>query len=314
MEKKHSDGQLLGRRSFLKSGLPFLAGGAALAACSPDGAPQTQATAVGGAAQISGESKLNEVLQRGHLIVGTTLTIPPWGFEDENGNPAGFDIEIAKIFAKGLFDDPEAVEFFEQEMDARLPNLATGKVDLTIQLMTVTAQRAQTAEFTIPYYREAVTTLLPADSPYSGAKDMEGQGVSVSILQNVFAEDLVHMAIEDAQVEQFDTVANAILALDGGRVDAYVGGFGEAKYFTAQSPDKYKVGDFGWIPQSYACGVRTGDQVWLNWLNTTLHEAVVGVEFSTYKDAFNKYFGTELQDPPFGFPVEYGDRGGAQAA
>ena len=295
----------LSRRDFIKGSIPILAGGAALGLTSCGQAAPVVSTTEGETRASTDGNKLDEVLQRGRLIAGVSLTIPPWGFKDENGNPAGFDIEIAKIIAKGLFDDPEAIEFFEQEMDARIPNLATGKVDLTIQLMTVTAQRAQTAEFTIPYYREAVTTMHLADSPFSGAKDMEAQGASVSILQNTFAEDLVHMAIEDARVEQFDTVANSILALDGGRVAAYIGGYGEINYFVAQSPNKYKVGDHGWIPQTYAAAVAPGDQRWLNFVNTALHEALTGVEFGTYAAAFEKYFGTKLPEPPFGFPVEY---------
>jgi len=35
--------------------------------------------------------------------------------------------------------------------------------------MTVTAQRAQLVDFSIPYYREGVGTLLRKSSPYAGA-------------------------------------------------------------------------------------------------------------------------------------------------
>ena len=85
---------------------------------------------------------------------------PAWHFRDEAGNLAGFDIDIAKIVAKGLFDDPEKVEFVIQASDARVPNVVTDKVDITCQFMTVTAARAQLVNFTIPYYREGVGLLL----------------------------------------------------------------------------------------------------------------------------------------------------------
>ena len=104
--------------------------------------------------------KLADVLARGKLIVGTGSTNPPWHFRDEAGNLAGFDVDVAKIVAKGLFDDPEKIEFVTQASDARIPNVVTDKVDITCQFMTVTAARAQLVNFTIPYYREGVGLLL----------------------------------------------------------------------------------------------------------------------------------------------------------
>ena len=72
--------------------------------------------------------KLADILARGKLIVGTGSTNPPWHFRDEAGNLAGFDVDVAKIVAKGLFDDPEKVEFVNQASDARIPNVVTDKV------------------------------------------------------------------------------------------------------------------------------------------------------------------------------------------
>src|SRR5688572_840104 len=85
------------------------------------------------------QGKLQEVLQRGKLIVGTGSTNPPWHFKDEKGDLVGYDIDIAKVVAKGLFNDPAKIEFVTQASDARIPNITTGKVDITCQFMTVTA-------------------------------------------------------------------------------------------------------------------------------------------------------------------------------
>ena len=105
--------------------------------------------------------KLQEVLQRGKLIVGTGSTNPPWHFKDEKGDLVGYDIDIAKVVAKGLFNESKSkIEFVTQASDARIPNITTGKVDITCQFMTVTAGRAQQVAFTIPYYREGVGLLL----------------------------------------------------------------------------------------------------------------------------------------------------------
>src|SRR3712207_6525350 len=87
----------------------------------------------------SAQGKLEEVLARGKLIVGTGSTNPPWHFVDESGKIVGYDVDIAKIVAKGLFEDPEKIEIVTQASDARIPNVLTDKVDITCQFMTVTA-------------------------------------------------------------------------------------------------------------------------------------------------------------------------------
>ena len=90
------------------------------------------------------------MLARGTLIVGTGSTNPPWHFVDESGKIVGFDVDIAKIVAKGLFDDPEKIEFVTQASDARIPNIVTDKVDITCQFMTVTAAARPAGELHHP--------------------------------------------------------------------------------------------------------------------------------------------------------------------
>jgi polar amino acid transport system substrate-binding protein len=290
------------RRGFLKSSARGLGAGVAVvtaAGCSSSGP-----------AAGPGSSKLHEVLKRGSVIVGTGSTNPPWHFEDEKGNLQGFDIEMARLLAKGLFDDPAKVQFVRQASDARVPNLQTGQVDVVFQFMTVTAQRAQLVDFTIPYYREGVGTLLRKSSPYAGALDLAkaGKKIKISILQNVYAESLVRAAIPLAEVMQFDSVANAVLALDSGRVEAAAIDDSTVRWLARESPDKYKSGNYGWSPQTYAAAVRQADPVWLHFVNTVLHEAMTGVEFDAYASGFEKFFGVKLAPPPVGFPVEFGVR------
>ena len=57
--------------------------------------------------------------------MGTGSTNAPWHFEDEKGKLVGMDIAMAHILAKGLFDDPDAFEFVQQDPAARIPNINT---------------------------------------------------------------------------------------------------------------------------------------------------------------------------------------------
>ena len=256
------------------------------------------------------------MLDRGRLVVGTGSTNPPWHYEDADGQLVGFDIDMAKLLARGLFELTDEqlanrdewsqrLEFVVEAPDARIPNLLADKIDIVCQFMTITPLRAQQVEFTIPYYREAVTLMFLADSPYTGTADISGQGATVAILQNPTAVDMVHNGVPDAEVSTFDSVATSVLALDSGRVDATAIDLSTAQSLTAQPPDKYKVGIDSWQPQTYAFAVKPGDQRWLNWVNATLHEHLAGLDFGYYQAAFQEHFGVELEPPPAGFPIEY---------
>ncbi|CAI8736122.1 Major cell-binding factor precursor [compost metagenome] len=259
-----------------------------------------------GVAQAA-DSKLDSVLARGKLIVGTGSTNAPWHFQGADGKLQGFDIDIGHMIAKGLFNDPTKVEYVVQSSDARIPNLLTDKVDISCQFITVTASRAQQVAFTLPYYREGVGLLLPANSKYKEIDDMRaaGDSLTVAVLQNVYAEELVHQALPKAKVDQYDSVDLMYQAVNSGRADAAATDQSSVKYLMVQNPGRYRSPAYAWSPQTYACAVKRGDQDWLNFVNTTLHEAMTGVEFPTYAASFKQWFGVELPTPAIGFPVEF---------
>jgi polar amino acid transport system substrate-binding protein len=256
---------------------------------------------------LAQSSKLQEVLARGHLILGTGSTNAPWHFKSETDQLQGFDVDMGRIVAKALFGDPDKIEYVTQASDARIPNITTNKVDITCQFMTVTGERAQQVAFTIPYYREGVGLMMRADGKYADFEALKaaGSAVTVSVLQNVYAEDMVHAALPEATVDQYDAQDLIYQALDAGRADAAATDQSSIAWFMTQNAGRYRDAGHGWNPQSYSCAVAQGDQVWLNFVNTALHEAMTGVEFQFYADSFKTWFGIELAPPKIGFPVEF---------
>lgn len=256
----------------------------------------------------SSKSKLHEVLSRGVLRVGTGSTNPPWHFEDDSGKLVGMDIDMARLIAKSLFDDPSKIEFVVQGSDARIPSLVTDKVDVICQWMTVTAGRAQQVEFTIPYYREGVGVLVMADNAkFKKFDDLlkAGNGITVGAMQNVFIEDWIHKGLPQAKVDQFESPDATLQALNAGRIDAYLGDQSAIRWLMNQFPGRYVDSGYGWMPNSYASAVRPGDPVWLNWVNTVYKEALMGVDFDLMKESYKKWFGIDLPTPKVGFPGEF---------
>ena len=252
------------------------------------------------------EGKLEQILQRGKLIVGTGVGNPPWHFRDEKGEMAGFDVDVAKIVAKGLFGDDTKIEYVNQASDARIPNIVTDKVDITCQFMTVTAERAQQVNFTIPYYREGVGLMMAAGGKYKSRDEMKvaGAAVTVSVLQNVYAEEMVHYALPEAKVDQYESVDLMYQALNSGRSDAAATDMSSLQWFMKQNPGKYVDGGYGWNPQTYSCAVKCGEQDYLNFVNIAFREAMTGVEFATYSKSFEMWFGVKPPEPKVGFPEE----------
>ncbi|KAB0265952.1 transporter substrate-binding domain-containing protein [Microvirga brassicacearum] len=255
----------------------------------------------------SAQGKLQEVLSRGKLVVGTGSTNPPWHFRDEKGALVGFDIEVSKIIAQGLFGDPTKIEFVNQASDARIPNIVTGKVDIACQFVTVTAARAQQVAFTVPYYREGVSLMMVKGGRYAdyAALKAAGNKVTISVLQNVFAEQMVRDALPEAKVDQFESVDLMYQALNSGRADAAATDSSSLRYYMKQNAGRYVDSGFSWNPQTYSCIVKQGDPDWLNFVNVALRESMTGTTFPLYKAAFELWFGETPPEPKIGFPYEF---------
>lgn len=255
------------------------------------------------------ESKLYEVLDRGYLIFGTGSTNVPWHFVDENNELAGFDVDMGKIIARALFDDESKIEYIRQAPDARIPNLLTDKADFTCQFMTINTARAQKIEFTIPYYREGVAMILSKTGSYPDRASIDkaladGEDIRIAVLQNAGAEDTVHDVIEGVEIDQYEEQGLVFEALDTGRADGGIVDLSNVLWLSKKFPDRYAHGGDGEKASSYGCAVKPGDQIWLNFINTALREAMNGRDFNMYASSFEEWFGVRPPAPKIGFPIE----------
>jgi polar amino acid transport system substrate-binding protein len=282
------------RRNLLKLGGAGLAIAAAGAALDPGRA----------AAQAAPTSLLRTVLDRGKLIVGTGSTNPPWHFEDDKGQLTGMDIAMARILAKGLFDDEKKVEYVRQEANARIPNITSGKVDVVIQFMTVSPARAQLVAFSRPYYVEGAALLTSPKSKYKTYAELKaaGKAIKASVLQNVDADILVHNALPEAQVMQLDSQANAMQAVTSGRADVGVVDASTVKWLAKRNPGDYADPGYAYEAQLYSAAVRQGDPDWLHWINTCFDVAMHGHQPEIYTAAFEEFFGEKPPVQKPGFP------------
>ena len=62
------------------------------------------------AAVADAQGTLETVKKRGKLIAGVKTDFPPFGYVDAGGKNLGFDVDVAHLFAKALFNDDNQVE------------------------------------------------------------------------------------------------------------------------------------------------------------------------------------------------------------
>ncbi|HSA37735.1 MAG TPA: ABC transporter substrate-binding protein [Methanoregula sp.] len=91
-------------------------------------------------------------------IVGIDAEYPPYSYLDPNGTPTGFDVESMRWIAekKGL-----SVTFQPTAWDGMIPSMDAGKIDMVYSGMTITPERAEKVNFSIPYLKINQSVAVP---------------------------------------------------------------------------------------------------------------------------------------------------------
>src|ERR1043165_2203473 len=99
-------------------------------------------------ANVARADAFEDILKKGVIRIATPLDVPPFGSQNAQREPEGFDIELAGMVAKAL-----GVKLELQQVTGanRIPFLLTNKVDLVISVMGLTPERAKQIMFTAPY-------------------------------------------------------------------------------------------------------------------------------------------------------------------
>jgi len=254
-------------------------------------APLAIAGAAPGSAQE--KSRLDEVLARGKVIVGTSSEAPPFSFVDDKGELVGFEIEIAKMIAKGLFGDPDKIEFVRQGSAARWPNVQTGKVDFGIQATTIFPERTLNVAFTRGYIDSGVAVLVKKASAIVKLADLDSESVTVAHIATPVAEARAKRYYPKAKFLVFDSVNAQVTAVRSGRADAAITDLPIVQWYANQNPDLRALDTIFGSPTNNAIFLKSGDFKWWLVLDTMVSEMLGGSSYAEYSDIYKKWFGVE---------------------
>jgi polar amino acid transport system substrate-binding protein len=252
----------------------------AAAACTP-------MPAGGGAA--AADSALRHVLATGTLRVASCLSFTPFGFTNPQGQPDGYDVDIAKELAKEMGVKLEVVDTTSSN---RIPNLQTNKVDVVFCNFTRTLERAKEIAFTDPYVVATEGLLVRSGSGVTSLESMKGR--TVAVVKGSTNADVLRERGIDVKVAEFDSSQAAVLAVKQGQADAMVEDSNYLQYQAKLNPG-LQVVTSNLVPLEYnAFGVKQGDQVWLDYLNQFLFDlSSSGKNLELYR----KWFGVDPRFP-----------------
>jgi polar amino acid transport system substrate-binding protein len=209
-----------------------------------------------------------DIKSRNRWIVGVKCDAPPFGYIDVRGRNAGFDVEIAKWFARYAFGREQRVSYVCAPTPAREPLLTAGRVDLVISTFTYTTDRDTRIDFSRAYYRATGRLLVKNDSPVQSLANLSGRRVATT--SGSIYDRWLRRCFPNTEVIVTDSFTNALLAFNQGRADALMWddtvlvGVGAADRASKLTNDKFLV-----LP--YGIGIRQGNAALKRWVDSRLN-------------------------------------------
>lgn len=157
---------------------------------------------------------LEQIKDSGELVIGVFSDKAPFGYVDENGAYAGYDVYFAERLAAELGVEPKYVSV---EPASRVEFLKTGKVDVILANFTVTDERAEQVDFCLPYMKVALGVVSPESAPLSSARELDGK--TIIICKGTTAETYFEKNHPEVELLKYDQYADAYNALLDGRGD-----------------------------------------------------------------------------------------------
>ncbi len=177
-----------------------------------------------GCSKKAPQSKLDAIKAAGKIVVYTNPEFPPYEYLGENGVITGSEIELVHAIAAELGVKAEVVS---AEFDSIIGTVVTGKADMGASGFTITEERKQTVDFSIPFVRSTQYLILPEDSPIKTVEDLAGKKVGgqqgttgLMMIENTIRDGI----LKDTGCESkpYNNAPDATVAMVAGQIDAVV--------------------------------------------------------------------------------------------
>ncbi|MDR9796902.1 MULTISPECIES: basic amino acid ABC transporter substrate-binding protein [Aeribacillus] len=221
------------------------------------------------------------------LKVVTNAAYAPFEYIDK-GKVVGFDIDFINAVAK---EAGYKVDIKHTGWDPMFAEVQRKQADLAASSVSITEDRKQTYDFSVPYFESTLMILVPEDSDIQNALDLKGKKVAVQngTTGQTAAEKIL---AGDGTVKKFEDNVLAIMELLNGGADAVVADNAVVNEYIKNNPDKKlkAIKDpENFDSEFYGLMFAKGSK-----LKPELDKAINTLfENGTYSEIYKKWFGVE---------------------
>ncbi len=159
--------------------------------------------------------RLDDIEKSGRVKIAVFDSNPPFGYIDEKTNKiVGLDVDYAHEIAKSLHAE---LELIPTNPANRIPLLTSKKADLIVANFTVTAERAKTVDFSLPYFETGQKFIAPKGK-LKTADDLHHLRIGAD--KGTVMEITLREHYPTAKVISYDDTPFAFAALRNGVVQA----------------------------------------------------------------------------------------------
>ncbi len=217
------------------------------------------------------QSTLTKITKRKTLRVGFD-TFVPWAMKNKQGEFIGFEVDVAKRFAKDL---GVKIEMVPTAWGGIVPALLVGKFDVLIGGMSIRADRAKQVAFSMPYYYTGQS--LVAHKKKAGAlksmADYNSADVSIAVRMGTTSQKAAKKLFPKAKILAFEKEPQALQELMLGRVHAFMASVPLPVQEATKHADKFFLPfDTTLTKEPIAFAMRQGDPVFENYVNSWIYQ------------------------------------------
>jgi polar amino acid transport system substrate-binding protein len=282
-------------RKGMKWAVSFMAAGLLLAGLTACGNSDNKDNSAGSVS--SKFASIEQLKKDGKVRIGVFADKPPFGYVDADGKNQGFDVYIAKRFAKDLLGDESKAEFVLVDAASRVAYLESNKVDIIMANFTVTDERKEKVDFANPYMKLSFGIVSPDSAPVTSIDQLKEKGQKLIVAKGTTAETYFTKEYPDIELLKFDQYTEIFAALKDGRGAAIANDNTELIAWAKSNPGfTVSIPAFGG-QDTIAPAVAKGNTELLNWINTEL-ETIGKEQFihQAYNDTLNEVYGEGYTD------------------
>ncbi|MFC3748419.1 cysteine ABC transporter substrate-binding protein [Paenibacillus sp. GCM10012306] len=248
----------------------------------------------------TGSSKfasIEQLKKNGKIRIGVFADKPPFGYVDSAGKNQGFDVYIAKRFAKDLLGDESKAEFVLVDAASRVAYLESNKVDIIMANFTVTDERKEKVDFADPYMKLSFGIVSPDSAPITSIDQLKEKGKKLIVAKGTTAESYFTKEYPDVELLKFDQYTEIFAALKDGRGAAIANDNTELIAWAKSNPGfTVSIPEFGG-QDTIAPAVAKGNKELLDWINNEL--GTLGKEkfiHEAYNETLKEVYGEGFTD------------------